>query len=69
MGGTFDPPHVGHLLAASDACDLLPVDRLIFIPAAQQPLKQHQPSSAPEHRLRMVELMADGDPRFSVDKI
>jgi len=69
MGGTFDPPHVGHLLAASDACDLLPVDRLIFIPAAQQPLKQHQPSSAPEHRLRMVELMAEGDPRFSVDKI
>lgn len=69
MGGTFDPPHIGHLLAASDACDLLPVDRLIFIPAARQPLKQHQPSAAPEHRLRMVELMAEGDPRFIVDKI
>ena len=69
MGGTFDPPHIGHLLAASDACDLLPVDRLIFVPAAQQPLKQHQPSTPASHRLRMLQLMADGDSRFDVDEI
>jgi nicotinate-nucleotide adenylyltransferase len=69
MGGTFDPPHIGHLLAASDACDLLGLDRLIFIPASQQPLKQHQESAPANHRLRMVELMAEGDARFSVDEI
>jgi len=69
MGGTFDPPHVGHLLAASDACDLLELDQLIFVPAAQQPLKQHQESSQPLHRLRMVQLMVEGDPRFAVDEI
>ena len=69
MGGTFDPPHIGHLLAASDACDLLPVDRLIFVPAAQQPLKQHQPSTPATHRLRMLQLMAEGDSRFDVDEI
>jgi nicotinate-nucleotide adenylyltransferase len=69
MGGTFDPPHVGHLLAASDACDHLRLDRLVFVPAAQQPLKQHQESTAAEHRVRMVQLMAEGDSRFEVDEI
>lgn len=69
MGGTFDPPHTGHLLAASDACDHLQLDRLVFIPAAQQPLKRHQESTPPEHRLRMLELMAEGDARFEVDGI
>ena len=69
MGGTFDPPHIGHLLAASDACDLLELDRLVFVPAGQQPLKQHLESTAANHRLRMVQLMADGDSRFAVDEI
>ena len=69
MGGTFDPPHIGHLLAASDACDELRLDRLIFIPASQQPLKRHLESAPAAHRLRMVQLMADGDARFSVDEI
>jgi nicotinate-nucleotide adenylyltransferase len=69
MGGTFDPPHLGHLLAASDACDLLELDRLVFIPAFQQPLKQHQASAPAHHRLRMVQLMVEGDPRFGVDEI
>ena len=69
MGGTFDPPHIGHLLAASDACDLLELDRLVFVPARQQPLKQHQESTTANHRLRMVQLMAEGDSRFSVDEI
>jgi nicotinate-nucleotide adenylyltransferase len=69
MGGTFDPPHIGHLLAASDACDLLDLDQLVFIPAWQQPLKQHVESTPANHRLRMVQLMAEGDPRFLVDEI
>lgn len=69
MGGTFDPPHVGHLLAASDACDTLGLDRLVFVPAAQQPLKLHQESAPASHRLRMVQLMTQGDARFSVDEI
>jgi nicotinate-nucleotide adenylyltransferase len=69
MGGTFDPPHTGHLLAASDALDHLSLDRLVFVPAAQQPLKQHQPAAPATHRLRMVQTMADGDPRLEVDEI
>ncbi len=69
LGGTFDPPHIGHLLAASDAVDLLGLDRLVFIPAAQQPLKRDVTAAAASHRLRMVELMTQGDRRFSVDEI
>ena len=69
MGGTYDPPHVGHLLAALDALDHFGLDRLVFIPAAQQPLKTEQQAAAASHRLRMVQLMAGGEPRFSVDEI
>ena len=69
MGGTFDPPHIGHLLAASDACDHLRLDRLVFVPASRQPLKQDQASAPPAHRLRMLQLMAEGDSRFEVDEI
>jgi nicotinate-nucleotide adenylyltransferase len=69
LGGTFDPPHVGHLLAASDAVDQLVLDRLVFVPASQQPLKADQIAAPAVHRLRMVELMAQGDRRFSVDEI
>ena len=67
FGGTFDPPHVGHLLAASDAHERLRLDRLIFIPAAQQPLKAGRPMATPEVRLRMLRAMLDGDARFDVD--
>jgi nicotinate-nucleotide adenylyltransferase len=69
LGGTFDPPHVGHLLAASDAFESLELDRLVYIPAAQQPLKRAEASAAIAHRLRMLELMTLGDPRFTVDDI
>jgi len=69
LGGTFDPPHIGHLLVASDAVDQLELDRLVFIPASQQPLKREQVSAPAAHRLRMVELMTVGDRRFSVDEM
>lgn len=69
LGGTFDPPHNGHLLAAGDAFEALTLDRLVFIPAAVQPLKVGQMSAAPEQRLRMVQLLVGGDPRFSVDSV
>ena len=39
LGGSFDPPHAGHLLVAQDALDELALDRLLVVPAAQQPLK------------------------------
>jgi nicotinate-nucleotide adenylyltransferase len=69
FGGTFDPPHVGHLLAASDAYELLGLDRMVLIPAAQQPLKVGRTAAPAEARLAMVHAMVDGDGRFEVDEI
>jgi nicotinate-nucleotide adenylyltransferase len=69
FGGTFDPPHVGHLLAASDATDALALDRVVFIPAAEQPLKAGAIVASARDRLAMVGLAVLGDPRFSVDAI
>ena len=67
FGGTFDPPHVGHLIAAQDACEQLKLDRLVFVPTSVQPLKGGAESAAASDRAAMVRLLADGDSRFSVD--
>jgi nicotinate-nucleotide adenylyltransferase len=68
FGGTFDPPHVGHLLAAGDAYDALRLDKLLFVPAAGQPLKSAIVAS-PSDRLAMVERLVGDDPRFAVDPV
>ncbi|PWH18923.1 MAG: nicotinic acid mononucleotide adenylyltransferase [Ardenticatenia bacterium] len=54
LGGTFDPIHFGHLLAAETAREQLRLDRVVFAPAAQPPHKQGQPISPIEHRVAMV---------------
>ena len=69
FGGTFDPPHVGHLLAASDAVEALALDRLLIIPAAEQPLKAGIVTASAAQRLEMTRRMAGRDPRFEVDPI
>lgn len=69
FGGSFDPPHVGHLLAAGDACDHLPADRVIFVPAATQPLKAGRATATAEQRLAMVRLLTANDARFDVSAV
>jgi nicotinate-nucleotide adenylyltransferase len=69
FGGSFDPPHVGHLLAASDACDQLRLDRLIFVPAATQPLKIGRTVAAAEQRLEMTRVAVANDARFEVSAV
>ena len=68
FGGTFDPPHVGHLLLAADASDALRLDRLIFVPAGSQPFKVDTPplASGPD-RLEMLRLAVSGDSKYAVD--
>ncbi|HZE07353.1 MAG TPA: adenylyltransferase/cytidyltransferase family protein, partial [Gemmatimonadaceae bacterium] len=69
FGGTFDPPHVGHLLLAADARDALGLDRLIFVPAGAQPLKVETPPIASAHdRLEMVRLAVRDDAHYTVDE-
>ena len=59
-GGTFNPPHLGHMAAAQTAVQVLGLDKLILIPAATPPHKQLPEGSAtPQQRLEMVRLMAD----------
>ena len=69
LGGSFDPPHIGHLLSAVDAYEALALDRLVFIPAAVQPLKAGRACATAEHRLAMTRLLIGGDPRFDVSAI
>src|SRR4051812_7369722 len=68
FGGTFDPPHVGHLLLAADARDALKLDRLIFVPAGAQPFKVETPAVAsPRDRLEMVRLAVADDANYTVE--
>jgi nicotinate-nucleotide adenylyltransferase len=70
FGGSFDPPHVGHWLAAVDALDALALDRIDFIPTATQPLKAgdgHATSAA--QRLTLVTAMVADEPRFAVNPV
>ena len=65
FGGTFDPVHNGHLSIAETAGEGLALDEVLFIPAGQPRLKARNVSTAPHHRLRMVELAIAGCPPFA----
>jgi nicotinate-nucleotide adenylyltransferase len=64
FGGTFDPPHLGHLAAASEAATALSLSRVLWIPAAEHPFKRGSVSAPPEARLEMVRAAIAGDERF-----
>jgi len=69
LGGTFDPPHVGHLWLATLAADALGLERVLFMPAAQPPHKQGHPVSRAEDRLAMTRDAIAGDPLFELCEI
>jgi nicotinate-nucleotide adenylyltransferase len=69
FGGTFDPPHVGHLIVAQDAALALGLDRILFIPAAQPPHKLDAVVSPAGLRARMLQLAVEGDDRFATDTL
>ena len=58
--------HFGHLMAAQDALERGGLDRLIFVPAAQAPLKSGVVQASDEHRLAMLRTALEGDDRFGV---
>jgi nicotinate-nucleotide adenylyltransferase len=67
LGGSFDPPHVGHLLIAVDAFEALALDKLFFIPAAIQPFKVGQAGASARDRVEMTRRLIADDARFAVD--
>lgn len=69
FGGTFDPPHLGHLIVASDACEALGLDLLLWVPAAVPPHKRETVRASAGLRLAMTRAAVRGDPRFAVDDL
>jgi nicotinate-nucleotide adenylyltransferase len=70
FGGTYDPPHVGHLIVAQDAMVALHLDAVRFVPAAVPPHKQHAIEISPAAlRLEMVREATSADPRYAVDPL
>lgn len=67
FGGSFDPPHVGHVRVAADVADRLALDRVLWVPARHSPFKREQDVTPPAVRLEMVRAAAALDPRFEVD--
>ena len=66
FGGTFNPPHLGHMLLATDVKEKANLDRLIFMPCAIPPHKAKDIIPAGEHRLNMVKLSVLGNTDFEV---
>ncbi len=69
LGGTFDPIHHGHLVAAVEAWSQLRLDKVLVAPAGIPPHKPKRPISSTSHRLRMVEMAVAGRPCFEVSPV
>jgi nicotinate-nucleotide adenylyltransferase len=67
FGGSFDPPHLGHLLAVIDAAETLRLDEVRFVPAAVQPFKVGRSTATPAQRLAMTQRLVAGVPGFVAD--
>ncbi|MFA5257423.1 MAG: nicotinate (nicotinamide) nucleotide adenylyltransferase [Opitutales bacterium] len=60
LGGSFDPPHMGHLILARDALEQLGLDKVYLIPAAQSPLRDRPHAASYEHRVNLCRAVASG---------
>ena len=69
LGGTFNPPHIGHLIMAQEAHRELALDQVLFIPASIPPHKPVEHEPGPEHRAALCRLAIGDDPRFAVSEI
>lgn len=69
LGGTFDPPHIGHLILAEEAWALLDLERVYFVPAGDPPHKRGMRLSPADHRRRMVEMSIGDNPHFLLSTV
>jgi nicotinate-nucleotide adenylyltransferase len=69
FGGTFDPPHVGHLILASEAKSQLGLSRVLWTVTPDPPHKQDQSITSLEHRLAMVRLAIEDNPSFEISDV
>jgi nicotinate-nucleotide adenylyltransferase len=68
LGGTFDPPHLGHLAIAHAAIESLGLDEVLFMPAYRNPLKGRE-SARPDDRMEMVKRLIKNEPNLAVSDI
>jgi nicotinate-nucleotide adenylyltransferase len=68
LGGTFDPPHYGHLVIAEQVHEALQLAGVLFMPGARPPHKADRAITAADHRVAMVELAIAGNPHFSLSR-
>jgi len=69
FGGTFDPPHRGHLAIARAAADVFELESVLFAPVGLQPLKENLTATSFADRLAMVQLACEADPRFQASSV
>ena len=69
LGGTFDPPHLGHLVLAQEVYTRLGLDCVWFVPTGTPPHKAGRPVTTAAHRAAMVELAIAGDARFALSSV
>jgi len=69
LGGTFNPPHIGHLVCAQEAHDQLGLDRVVLMPAGVPPHKEVEADPGAEARYALCEAAVVGDERFAVSRL
>lgn len=69
LGGTFNPPHIGHMLCAQEALWELRLDRVLLIPVHTPPHKEAPEDPGVEHRVELCRRAATGDPRVEVSRV
>ncbi|MGD6841259.1 nicotinate-nucleotide adenylyltransferase [Bacillus infantis] len=69
LGGTFNPPHHGHLLIANEVLHSLSLDKVWFMPNQDPPHKKKSSAASDRARVEMLELAIEGHPRFEIQKI
>ncbi len=69
LGGTFDPPHVGHLILAEYTMEALKLDHILFVPVGDHPFKGDKTRQGVNHRLQMLEVAIEGNTRFSISTV
>lgn len=69
LGGTFNPPHVGHLVCAQEAHDQLHLDRVVLMPTGEPPHKEVAADPGAEARYELCRLAVAGDERFEVSRL
>jgi nicotinate-nucleotide adenylyltransferase len=69
LGGTFNPPHIGHLVCAAEACAQLGLDEVAFVPVNQPPHKEIETDPGVEARVELTRRAVEGDSRFWVSRV